>query len=175
MSLRAATFARDGLELAAARTQVLDAGTLLSRAGNELDSCSGEPGMRVAGARQADGATPVYKIDAGNMCWMWHRVPLAGIGHVTLTVARVTWRFGDEAQGAVVRPRSSAQGEIEIRAYACTGPVLARLPLPATQGQNQISASITRVQLSETPDLCFLATGDPREGQWALARVAFSS
>ena len=121
VSLRAATFAHDGLELAAARTQVLDAGTLLSRAGSELDSCSGEPGMRVAGARQADGATPVYKIDAGNMCWMWHRVPLAGIGHVTLTVARVTWRFGDEAQGAVVRPRSSAQGEIEIRAYACTG------------------------------------------------------
>ena len=175
VSLRAATFAQDGLELAAARTQVLDAGTLLSRAGNELDSCSGEPGMRVAGARQADGATPVYKIDAGNMCWMWHRVPLAGIGHVTLTVARVTWRFGDEAQGAVVRPRSSAQGEIEIRADACTGPVLARLSLPATQGQNQISASIARAQLSETPDLCFLATGDPREGQWALARVAFSS
>jgi hexosaminidase len=175
LSLRAATFAHDGLELAAARTQVLDAGTLLSRAGNELDSCSGEPGMRVAGARQADGTTPVYKIDAGNMCWMWHRVPLAGIGHVTLTIARVTWRFGDEAQGAVVRPSSSAWGEIEIRAYACTGPVLARLPLPATQGQNQISASVARARLSEAPDLCFLATGDPREGQWALARVAFSS
>ncbi len=174
VSLRAATFARAGLELAAARTQVLDAGTLLSRAGDELDLCSGEPGMRVAGARQPDGTTPVYKIDAGNMCWMWHRVPLGGIGHVTLTVARVTWRFGDEAQGAVVRPRSSAQGEIEIHADACTGPVLARLPLPATQGQNQISATVARA-LSETPDLCFLATGDPREGQWALARVAFSS
>lgn len=176
ITLRAATFAPDGFDLSASRTRMLDARTLLSREGNELESCSDEPGMRVAGTSAAPGTAQIYKIDAGNMCWMWHRAPLSGVGHATLTVARVTWRFGDEAQSATVRPKTSPHGEFEIHAYSCTGPLLARLPLApvaSANGQGELSARIAK--LSDAPDLCFLATGDPREGQWALARVAFSS
>jgi hexosaminidase len=176
-TLRAATFARTGFDLAAPRTRVLDASTLLSRDGSELASCSNQPGMRVSGSLPANGSRPVYTMDAGNMCWLWRAAPLAGVEHVSLTVARVAWRFGDEAKTAVVRPKASAAGEFEIHADSCSGPLLARLPLaPAVQsgGQAELSASV-----SESPrdagDLCIFATGDPREGQWVLARVAFSS
>ena len=176
-TLRAATFAPDGYELAAPRTQVLDAATLLRRDGSQLATCSHQPGMRLGGQRPAQGPRPVYAMDVGNMCWLWPQAPLAGVTRVALEVARVTWRFGDEARDAVVRPRVSAAGEFEIHADSCKGPLLARVPLaPALQepGQTRLGAPVTTTQGSGARDLCIVATGDPRDGQWALARVAFS-
>src|SRR6185312_4099310 len=51
MTLRAASFASGGFELAAPRTQVLDAATLLGRDGSALAACSNRPGMRLGGRR----------------------------------------------------------------------------------------------------------------------------
>ena len=177
VTLRAATFEPGGFDLAAPRTQVLDASTLLSRDGSELASCSNQPGTRLGGKQPAQGSRPVYKADIGNMCWLWRRAPLAGIQHVNLTVGRVAWRFGDEAKEAVVRPKASAAGEFELHADSCTGPLLARLPLASAvqgDGQNELDATVSTSKLNDAHDLCVFATGDPREGQWVLARVAFS-
>jgi hexosaminidase len=94
-----------------------------------------------------------------------------------LTIGRVAWRFADEAQEAVVRAKASAAGEFEIHADSCTGPMLARLPLPPVlrgDGQDELNATISTSKLSDAHDLCIFATGDPRDGQWVLARVAFS-
>ncbi|HZO22699.1 MAG TPA: family 20 glycosylhydrolase [Steroidobacteraceae bacterium] len=178
VTLRAATFAPDGFDLAGPRTQALNASTLLSRDGSELASCSNQPGMRVGGTRTAEGSTPVYKLDAGNMCWLWERAPLGGAKRVTLTVGRVAWRFGDEAAQAVVRPKASAAGELEIHADSCKGPLLARLPLAAAAqatGQSDLSTRVAAAPGNDARNLCIFATGDPRDGQWALARVAFSN
>ncbi len=179
VTLRAATFEPGGFDLAAPRAQALDISTLLRRDGSELASCSNEPGMRLTGHQAAQGRpSPVYKVDVGNMCWLWRQAPLEGVEHVALTVGRVAWRFGDEARGAVVRPKVSADGEFEIHANSCTGPLLARLPLaPAVReddGQNELNATVSTSKLNNTHDLCIFATGDPRDGQWVLARVAFS-
>ena len=177
VTLRAATFGPGGFELAAPRTQVLEPSALLSRDGSELASCSNRPAMRLDGNQRAQGPTPVYKVAAGDMCWLWHRAPLQGIEHVTLTVGRVAWRFGDDAEGAVVRPKASAAGEFEIHADSCKGPLLARLPLaPAVpgDGQHELSATVSTSKRNHARDLCILATGDPRDGQWVVARVAFS-
>jgi hexosaminidase len=177
VTLRAATFAPNGFELAAPRTRVLDASTLLSRDGSELGSCSNQPEMRVGGDRPPRGARPVYKLDIGNMCWLWERAPLQGIKRVILTVGRVAWRFGDEAAGAIVRPKASAAGEFEVHADSCTGPLLATLPLaPAARakGQARLTADVSTSGPSGIRNLCIFATGDPRDGQWALARVEFS-
>jgi hexosaminidase len=178
VTVRAATFGPGGIALTAPRTQVVDASTLLSRDGSELASCSEEPGMRVYADRPAQGPRPVYQINAGDMCWGWHRAPVKGIRHVTLSVARVAWRFGDEAKGAVVRAKASAAGEFEIHAGSCQGPLLARLPLaPAAQGKthDELRATVATPPADDAADLCIFATGDPRDGQWALARVAFSN
>jgi hexosaminidase len=177
VTLRAATFARGGFDLAAPRTQVLNASTLLSRDGSELATCSNQPGSRLDGSQPVQGPRPVYKADIGNMCWLWRRVPLAGIQHVTLAVERVAWRFGDEAREAVVRPKASAAGEFEIHADSCSGPLLARLPLASAarrDGQSELNETVSTSKLNDARDLCAFATGDPRDGQWVLARVAFS-
>ncbi len=193
VTLRAATFAPGGFDLAAPRSKVLDSSTLLSRDGSELASCSNQPGMRLSGDQPAlvgasgvrgaltgipnQGPTPVYKVDVGNMCWLWGPARLEGVEQVTLMVGRVAWRFGDEAQGAVVRPKVSAAGEFEIHADSCTGPLLARLPLASAVGaggRGELNATVSGSKLNGARRLCIYATGDPRDGQWVLARVAFS-
>ena len=176
-TLRAATFAPGGFDLAAPRTKALNTGTLLTRDGSDLDACSNQEALRLDGRQPAQGPMPVYKATVGDMCWQWRRAPLAAVQHVNLTIERVAWRFGDEAREAVVRPKASPAGEFEIHADSCKGPLLARLPLaPAVQaaGQNQLNATVSSSNLNDARNLCIFATGDPRDGQWVLARVAFS-
>jgi hexosaminidase len=176
-TVRAATFTPDGFELAAPRTQVVDASTLLSRDSSELAACSRQDALRLDGKRTAQASMPVYKTTVGDMCWLWRKARVQGSEQVNLTVERLAWRFGDEAKEAVVRPKTSAAGEFEIHADSCKGALLARLPLgPAMQapGQNQLSAKVSTSNLNDARDLCIFATGDPRDGQWVLARVAFS-
>ncbi|MGH8159718.1 MAG: beta-N-acetylhexosaminidase [Rhodanobacter sp.] len=176
-TLQAATFAADGFELAAPRTQVLDETTLPSHDSSALATCSNQPASRLEGSRPAQDPRPIYSVDIGNTCWLWPQAPLEGITHVVLTVERVTWRFGDEARDAVVRRKASAAGEFEIHADSCTGPLLATVPLaPAVQaqGQTRLNANVAVPVGAGIRNLCVFATGDPRDGQWALARMAFS-
>ena len=176
-TLRAATFASDGFELAAPRTQVLDETTWLSRESSALATCSHQPGSRLDGSKPAQRPRPVYSVDIGNACWLWPKAPLAGIKHVQMTVERMTWRFGDEAADAVVRHKVSAAGEFEIHADSCTGPLIARLPLERavqTKGQIHLDTNVAMPVGTGVRNLCVFVTGDPRDGQWALARIAFS-
>ncbi|WP_192154774.1 family 20 glycosylhydrolase [Rhodanobacter sp. 7MK24] len=176
-SLKAATFAPDGFELAAPRTQALDETTLLARDSSALATCSGQPASRLDGRRPTQGPRPVYAVDIGNACWLWPQASLDGIGHVVLTVERMAWRFGDEAKDAVVRHKASTAGEFEIHAGSCSGPLLASLPLAhaaGTTGQIHLDADVALPMGTGVRDLCIFATGDPRDGQWALARMAFS-
>jgi len=177
VTLRAATFAPDGFELAAPRTQVLDETTLLSRNSSALATCSHQPPSRLDGVKPAQGPRPVYSVDIGNACWLWPKAPLAGVTQVTVTAELIAWRFGDEAKDAVVRRKASDAGEFEIHADTCTGPLLARLPMGnATQvkGPVRLDAKVALPVGTGSRGLCMFATGDPRDGQWALARIVFS-
>jgi hexosaminidase len=179
VTLRAAAFAPDGFSLSAPRTQVVDAGALLSRNGNELVPCSDQAeAMRLGGNRPSRGPRPTYKVDVGNMCWRWPQAPLDGVKHVVLTVGRVAWQFGDEAANAVVRPKAGVAGEFAIHIDACKGPLLATVPLTAAAsatGEIELMADVSTPAANTTVrDVCVIASGDPRDGQWTLARMAFS-
>jgi hexosaminidase len=179
VTLRATTSAQDGFALSAPRTQAVSAAALLRRNGNELEPCTdkAEP-MRVRGSRSAQDVRAVYKMDVGNMCWRWPQAPLDGVKQVVLTVGRVAWQFGDEAANAVVRPKASAAGEFEIHVDACKGPLLATMPLTAAvsaAAEIELMADVsTPAAITSVRDVCVIASGDPRDGQWTLARMAFS-
>jgi hexosaminidase len=176
-TLRAATFAPDGFELSAPRSQVIDSAALLTRDGSQLATCSGNPPMRLAGHRPGHAPPPVYAADVGNMCWLWKDAPLAGVRQIRVTVGRIPWRFGDDSAGATVRPAASAAGELQVRADSCKGPLLATLPLAraaATKYQTTLTANVASAGDAGNGTLCFLATGDPRNGQWAIADVSLS-
>jgi len=176
--LRAAAFAPDGSTLSAPRTQTLGAAALLSRNGSDLAPCSDQAEMmRLGGGRPIQGPRPTYKVDVGNMCWQWRQAPLDGVKRIVLSVGRVAWQFGDEAAQASVRPKASATGEFEIHVDACTGPLLATVPLTtaaSATGETELNADIATPANRGVHDVCVIASGDPRDGQWALARMAFS-
>ena len=175
-TLRAATFAPDGFELAAPRTKILDETTLTSRDDSALSTCSHQAPFRLDGGK-ATGTRRTYSLELGHMCWLWARAPLDGVKRVALTVERIPWRDGDEAKNAVVHPKASAEGEFEIHADSCTGPLVARLPLKgAAQGKGQVrlDGKVAMPAGAGVRDLCVITTGDPRDGQWALAQMVFS-
>ena len=176
-TVRAATFAADGFELAGTRTVMLDETTLLSRNSSALATCSTQPATRLEGNRLTQGPTPLYAVDIGNMCWLWPQASLDGVKHVAIVVERITWRFGDEAKDAVVRRKEDDAGDFEIHADTCNGPLLARVPLESAMHvtrQSRLDADVAMPAGAGVRDLCMFVTGDPRDGQWALARMTFS-
>jgi hexosaminidase len=77
----------------------------------------------------------------------------------------------------VVRPKTGAAGGFEIHADSCKGPLIASLPLVSAvreKGQIQLEANVAMPAGAGARDLCVFVTGDPRDGQWALARMVFS-
>ena len=96
VTLRAATFEPGGFDLAAPRTQVLDASTLLSRDGSELASCSNQPGMRVDG--DSAGTGPEAGLQGGCRQHVLAVAPRAACRHRTRHLDR-------RARGVALRRR----------------------------------------------------------------------
>jgi hexosaminidase len=177
VTLRAAAFSPDGFALSAPRTQVMDSNTLITRNGNELVPCSDQSeSMRLSSNRSPQGSRTIYKVDVGNMCWRWPQAPLDDVKRVALTVDRVVWRFGDEAANAVVRPKIGAAGEFELHLDTCKGPLLATVPLTSAasaSGQTELMSDVSISANVGVHDVCVIASGDPRDGQWTLAQMRF--
>ncbi len=173
-TLRAATFADDGFELAASRTQVVDAAALLTRNSDQLDTCSNQLVLRLEDDRPLQGTRPVYKVDIENMCWLWKDPPLDGVRRIALTVGNLPWNFAlwtDEAK-VVARAKATPAGECRIHEDSCNGPLLATLPLaPATKTKLQTTLTADIPAVSGHHKLCIFATGDPRAGLWAIGKI----
>jgi hexosaminidase len=174
-TLKAATFAPGGFELAAPRTQAIDAAALLTRDSDQLTTC-GKPQivLRLEDDRPLDGPRPVYRLDIANMCWQWQDAPLDGVKRVALTVGNLPWNFAlwTDDKHVVVRPQTMPAGEFQIHEDTCDGPLLASLPLARaarTPLQTTLTAAIPAT--TGTHDLCIFATGDPHHGLWAVGEI----
>jgi hexosaminidase len=177
-TLRAATFAADDFELAAPRTQVIDAAALLTRNSDQLDSCKNQLVLRLEDDRPLAGHRPVYRVDIENMCWQWQDAPMDGVKRIALTVGNLPWNFQlwtDNAK-VVTRPQATPAGEFQLREDSCDGPLLATLPLAEaarTQLQTTLMADIPVIHGDHA--LCVFATGDPRDGLWAIEKIELLS
>ncbi|HJR14580.1 MAG TPA: family 20 glycosylhydrolase [Rhodanobacteraceae bacterium] len=174
-TLRAATFAATGFELATPRTQVVDAAALLTRNSDQLDTC-GKPMivLRLEDDRPLDGTRPVYRLDIANMCWQWKDARLDGVKRIALTVGNLPWNFAlwhDDSE-VVTRPKQTPAGELQVHLDWCDGPLLATLPLAKaaqTLLQTTLTADIPATRGHHA--LCVFATGDPRDGMWAIDKT----
>ncbi|HJP99423.1 MAG TPA: family 20 glycosylhydrolase [Rhodanobacteraceae bacterium] len=171
--VRAAAF-EGPFEMAAPRTQIVNAAALLTRNSDQLDTCKNQLVLRLEDDRPLHGARPVYKVDIENMCWLWKGAPLGNVRSVSLTVGNLPWNFQlwtDNAK-VVARPKATPVGEFQIHRDSCTGPLLATLPLAkAARSKLQTTLSAEIPTTSGNHDLCIFATGDPRDGLWAIGKV----
>ncbi|KGI77573.1 beta-N-acetylhexosaminidase [Oleiagrimonas soli] len=176
-TLRAATFADDGFRLAAPRTRRIDASALRTRRSDQLDTCTHKIVLRIEDDRPLHGPRPVYQMDINDMCWIWKQAPTNGMRHLAVTVGNLPWNYAlwKDAAGVVKRPTASPHGALEVHRDTCDGPRIARLPLAAAaRSKLQTTLHAELPPLTGTHDLCFIATGDPTQGLWAIGNVKLS-
>lgn len=133
-TVRAAVFAPDGTQLAAARSRTIDRASLLTRRNGEFTKCpDGGLGLRVPllpdlGAMD----TPVYDVDLFHSCWLYPKAPLDGISSIHVDMARLArnYSLAHDQSKVISYPAKTANGELEIHQDTCAGPLLASLPLP---------------------------------------------
>lgn len=177
-TLKVATYASDGLRLAAPRTRTINAESLLTRNSDQLATCSHMIALRIEDDRPLKGPRPVYKVDIGNTCWTWNHAPMDGVHTIAIRVGNLPFNYAIPYvhDKVTTRPEATPGGEINVHLDTCTGPRIARLPLARaakTRGQTTLRAQLPT--LHGQHDLCFVATGDPRQGRiWAIDTVTLS-
>jgi beta-glucosidase len=134
-TVRAAVYASDGRELAAARSRVIDRAHLLTRHNGEFLSCFGGPlGLRVPLLPDLGAPdTPVYDVDMFHTCWNYPKAPLDTVDGIEIDAVRLARNYGlAHDQSKVVQyPAKTPHGELEVHQDTCGGTLLASLPLPA--------------------------------------------
>lgn len=177
LQLRAATFSAAGLPLAAPRTQQIDLAALRTRNSDQLDTCTDKLVLRLEDDRPLDGPRPVYRLDLMNTCWQWPQASLDGMHQLAVTVGNLPWNYQlwKDTSGVVVRADALRGGELDVHRDGCDGPRLARLPLrQAANNPLQTTLTATLPQIEGKHDLCFVISGDPKQGLWAIDTVKLS-
>jgi hexosaminidase len=172
--LTAATYAADGTLLAAPRMRSIDAETLASRNSDELSTCSNKLVLRIEGPRPLAGPRPVYRVDIMDTCWRWPAASLDGVRHLAVRIGDLPWNYqlAHDVSGVVVRPVIGDYPALDVHLGDCTGRTLMHMPLrtsTATEPETTLTADLPA--LAGKHELCFIVTGDPKQGLWAIDSV----
>jgi hexosaminidase len=133
VTVRAAAFTSDGVELSAPRTRVLDRAALYRISGNALANCPGSDfRLRVQPLPDAVSLQPVYSINVFDTCQMVPAMALDGVLAIHVDAVRLVrnYALAHEAKRVVSRPHSTPFGELLVHRDRCDGPLLASMPLP---------------------------------------------
>ena len=132
-TVRAASFAADGSELAAPRERVIDHATLLSLPGTALSNCPGSDfRLRVQPMPDATSIQPVYAVNVFDTCQLFPPTLMDGVAAIHVDAVRLPRNFqlAHEQKLVVSRPHATPFGELVVHADGCDGAVLASMPLP---------------------------------------------
>ena len=176
ITVRAASFATDGSELAAARQRVLDRASLLTVAGNTMPNCPGSDfRLRVQPLPDATSTAPVYTINVFDSCHLYPATPLDGLTSIRVDAARLVRNFAmaHDQKLVVSRPRRTPFGELVVHRDTCNGPVLASMPLPdpAHSARNFTLNAALPAQQGEHA-LCLIYTAPIDGALYAIGQVA---
>jgi hexosaminidase len=132
-TVRAASFATDGSEMAAVRQRVLDRASLLSISGNAMPNCPGSDfRLHVQPTPDAASLSPVYSINVFNSCQLYPATLMDGLTTIRIDAVRLERNFAlaHEQKLVVSRAHSTPFGELVVHQDQCDGKLLASLPLP---------------------------------------------
>ena len=133
VTVRTASFAADGSQLAAPRQRVLDRAALLSLPGDTLPNCPGSDfRLRLQPMPDAKSTQPVYAVNVFDACQQFPATWMNGVTAIHVDAVRLPRNFAlaHEQKLVVSRPHATPFGELVVHADQCNGPLLASLPLP---------------------------------------------
>ncbi|WP_233840633.1 family 20 glycosylhydrolase [Dyella sp. 2HG41-7] len=175
-TIKAATFANDGSELAAVRTRVLDEQTLLSRLGVDMPNCPGSDfRLRLQPMPDATSMTPVYAINVFDTCQQYPSAPLDNVKALHIDAVRLERNFAlaHDINLVVSRPHSTPYGELVAHLDRCDGPVVATAPLPdPAHSGRQFSLDATMSSQHGEHLLCLVFTAPTDGPLYGLGRVS---
>jgi len=151
---------------------VIDAAALATADSDQLTSCAEKLVLRIEAARPPTGARPVHRVDIMDTCWLWKAAPTDGMKQLTVSLDRMPWNYqlGDDVSGVVVRPNTGPDDALDVYLDGCVGSPIANLPLGETTApQITLTAALPAQQGQHA--LCFIVTGDPKLGLWAIDQV----
>ena len=115
----------------------------------------------------------VFLIDIMQPCWIYPAVDLAAGATLQAAVGQVPFNFqiGDDAKKIELLPPATPDGELNVYAGGCAGPLIASLPL-APAAANQAVTTLPPVELQPRAggpqDLCFRFTQRQLDPMWAI-------
>ncbi|HKR75271.1 MAG TPA: family 20 glycosylhydrolase [Rhodanobacter sp.] len=178
-TVRAASFAADGSELAAPRERVIDQATLLSLPGTALANCPGSDfRLRVQPTPDATSTQPVYAVNVFDTCQLFPPTLMDGIAAIHVDAVRLPRNFqlAHEQKLVVSRPHATPFGELVVHADRCDGPVLASMPLPDpahSPRQFQLAAKLPAQDGEHA--MCLVYTAPIDGPLYALGRVSLET
>ena len=170
--VRAASFAGNQ-RLSREFDRVIDAVTATRRRSQELELCSNQISLNIAGREAAAGGPgAIYLIDIRDPCWIYGGAHLSRSGHIAVGVVALpfNYQFANEP-GPEKLPYPAREPELVVR-QSCNGPVLARAALknaPSNGDESEIIATIP--PLPEPTDLCLTLARSALNPIWALGWV----
>jgi len=170
--VRAASFAGNQ-RLSREFDRVIDAVTATRRTSQELELCSNQISLNIAGREAAAGGPgAIYLIDIRDPCWIYGGAHLSRSGHIAVGVVALpfNYQFANEP-GPEKLPYPAREPELVVR-QSCNGPVLARAALknaPSNGDESEIIATIP--PLPEPTDLCLTLARSALNPIWALGWV----
>ncbi|HEX7732981.1 MAG TPA: family 20 glycosylhydrolase [Rhodanobacter sp.] len=178
-TVRAASFAADGSELAAPRGRVLDRAALLSLPGTLLANCPGSDfRLRVQPTPDATSTQPVYAVNVFDSCQLFPPTLMDGVDAIHVDAVRLPRNFqlAHEQNLVVSRPHATPFGEVVVHADRCDGPVLATMPLPdPAHGPRQFGLDAKLPARSGEHALCLVYTAPVDGPLYALGRVSLQA
>ena len=179
VTVRAASFAADGTELAAPRQRVLDRASLLSLSGHDLPNCPGSNfRLRVQPMPDATSMAPVYSINVFNTCQLYPATPMDGVHAIHVDAVRLerNYALAHEQKLVVSRPHSTPFGELVVHQDQCDGAVLASMPLPdPARSARRFVLDATLPALHGEHTLCLIYTAPVDGPLYALSRVSLTA
>jgi len=171
--LRAATFLGEAA-LGGAIDRQIDARAVRLRTDEEVKTCANRVVLALEDDYPATGKRAVFLTDIFEPCWLWEGAPVAGAKAIALTVGQVPFNFQLGKDIAHVKiPRSATpEGEFEVHAGTCEGPLLATVPLAGAAGNPGLSRLVAPFPVrAGNETLCIRTTARGFNPMWALESV----
>jgi hexosaminidase len=171
----AATAFAQGRPLAASRERVLDTRTLARRNSDELSPCKPGQGLplRLPGPA-IGGDAGVYRVDIFDPCWIYPQADLATARRIAVSAAVLPYNFQlwTDIDKVVVRPPTTATGELQVRRDSCSGELLGSIGLPDPAQKKDTALLQANLPRGDgVHDLCLIFTRPGVDPIWAIDTV----
>lgn len=173
--LRARAFLGDR-PLGAGQDWISDPAKALTRAGNDLRSCSSSGvDLRMEDDAPTAGRRLIHQADIMEACWIWPAARLDGIGAIAARVGTRPFNFqlSHFIDQVKLGQPTTAEGELVVQLGSCKGPVIARLPLAPLAGQRGINPLRAKLDAPQQGrhDLCISFARPRIDPLWVLDRL----